>query len=186
MTRALSAVDRLLVFLCGCTLLGAGLAPAALYWDVPYASEFVASLDRARLSSLPQSPWYPYALAGALTVALVLGAWLVYSNIRSRAFTTRPVTPADGKHGDTVFHLQRVAQAACEHMSASEVVDNAQATVAMVRDRPTVTFTVTADPGYTLRETVSFVESAERDFVEACGAMDIDTVYKLHLDRIGG
>ncbi|SDM09379.1 hypothetical protein SAMN04488535_1890 [Corynebacterium mycetoides] len=184
MTRLLAGIDRLLVFLAGLALAVAGAVPAALYWDIPYVSDALGAVNRGAAASFAQSPWFPVALIGVFLVCLVAGVWLIAANLRTRSFAERGTAPADPELGDTVINLQRLSQAASEHMALSDLVERAAATVSMIRDRPTVTFTVTANPACDLAETVNFVEAADRDFTEACGAMDIDTVYKLHLDRI--
>ena len=56
--------------------------------------------------------------------------------------------------------------------------------VAYVGKRPTVTFTITANPDYELETIISFVEQMVTDFCDAVDTMDIDTVFKLHLDKV--
>lgn len=185
MTKTLSAIDRVLVFLLGALLIAAGLIPVLLYWNVPYASAYVARLDRSGFSTLPDAAWFPYALVAGLLLTLAAGAWIVLANVRSRTFSYRRVTPAVADHGETVFNVQRLAQAACDYLETSPAVTRATQSVAMVGSRPTVTFTVTTDPELSLPDATRVVEAADRDFTAACGAMDIDTVFKLHLDRIG-
>lgn len=184
MTRTLSIVDRVLVVLVGALLVAAGLAPVFLRWDVPYASPFVTALDRSRLASLADAPWLPYALVAGCALALIAGLWIVLANLRSRTFSNRAVTPADPDHGETVINVQRLAQAACDHLESTEGVSHVEQSVAMVGTRPTATFIVTTFPEVSLADATRLVESADRDFTAACGAMDIDTVFKLHLDRI--
>ena len=184
MKSSTAAFDRVLVFVFGVLLIAAGLIPTALYFDIPYVSDVVESYDRNQLGTLPAQPWFPFALVGGFIVSLILGIWIVAANLASRSFSTKSVVPAQPDHGDTVLNVQRIAQAACDYMASTGIVAGAQSSVAMVGRRPTVTFTVTADPPYSLRESIDYLESADRDFAEACGAMDIDTVYKLHFDRI--
>ena len=54
----------------------------------------------------------------------------------------------------------------------------------MVRKRPTATFTVVANPDYPLEEAARVLEAADEDFRFANHTMDIDTVWKLQLDRV--
>ncbi|EEI16037.1 hypothetical protein [Corynebacterium lipophiloflavum] len=184
MKASIVAFDRALVFIVGLLLIACGLIPAALYFDIPFVSDTVGSYDRSQLGSLPAQPWFPVALAAAFVVTLATGMWIVIANVGSRSFNTKSVVPAQPDHGETELNVQHIAQAACEHMASTGVVDGAMSSVAMVGSRPTVTFTVTADPAYSLSESIKYLEAADRDFTEACGAMDIDTVYKLHYDRI--
>ena len=54
----------------------------------------------------------------------------------------------------------------------------------MVGQRPTATFTVFANPEYPLDDAVRIIEAADQDFRMANHTMDIDSVWKLQLDRI--
>ena len=50
--------------------------------------------------------------------------------------------------------------------------------------RPTVTFTINANPNVELDTIISFAEQMDTDFRDAVDTMDIDTVFKLHLDKV--
>ncbi|WP_291313234.1 hypothetical protein [Corynebacterium sp. UBA2622] len=184
MTFALSALDRIVVLLTGLLLIAAGVIPVALYWRVPWLSEALLSYDRGQLASVPGQNWYATALIAALAALIILGLWFILANIRNRAFSNRGITPRDADHGETVLNVQRIAEAACTQLEASPMVDKAASTVAMVGRRPTATFTVTADPGHSFADVARLLEQADEDFALACPGVDIDTVYKLQLDRI--
>lgn len=184
MTRRLAFIDRLIIFLLGLLLLAGGLVPAALYWDIPYVSEFVRGINRSLLTDVPGMNWYTGALIGTMIGAFILGLWMIMPNICNRGFSNRFIGTAQPDLGDTRVNVGRVAQAACNHAESSEIVKQAKQTVAYVRDRPTATFTVTANPDYDLETVVAFVEAIDADFRDAVDTMDIDTVFKLHLDKV--
>lgn len=185
MTKTLAFFDRLLVFLLGLALLLAGLVPAALYWDIPYVSEFLGRLDRPALTEIPTESWYNPALLTTAIIAFILGLWILLANIRSRAFSNRAITPADPAHGDTIINVQRLSEAACDALvKRNDAITRADSKVAMEGQRPTATFTVTADPAYSFNEVIVILENANEDFRMANDTMDIDTVWKLQLDRI--
>ena len=184
MTKGLSFFDRLVVFLFGLLLIVAGFVPVALYWDSPYVSDWINQFNRASISEVPYYGWYNTALIIAAIVLFFVGLWLILANIRSRAFSNREIAAADPAHGDTVINVQRVAEAACTAITQSPSVSRASCKVAMVGKRPTATFTVIANPSYDLGEAISAIESANEDFRVANHTMEIDTVWKLHLDRI--
>ena len=184
MTRRLAFFDRLIIFLLGLVLLAGGLVPAALYWDIPYVSEFVRGVNRSLLTDVPGMNWYTGALIGTMIVAFILGLWLIMPNIRNRGFNNRFIGTAQPDLGDTRINVARLAQAACNHAESSEIVKQAKQTVAYVGDRPTATFTVTANPDFDLETVVAFVEAIDADFRDAVDTMDIDTVFKLHLDKV--
>ena len=184
MTKTLAFFDRLLVFLVGLALFLAGLVPVALRWNIPYASHVVRKIDRAALGQLPAESWYQAALITTAVLALLLGVWFILANIRSRAFSNREIMAADPVHGDTIINVQRVAEAACEALTLADAITKADCKVAMVGQRPTATFTVTADPAYNLDEAIEAIEDANADFRLANDTMEIDAVWKLQLDRI--
>ena len=184
MTKTLAFFDRLLVFVVGLLLLLAGLVPAALRWDIPYASDVVKRLDRPYLGQIPSESWYQTALIATAIASLLLGLWFILANIRTRAFSNRDILAADPVHGETVINVQRVAEAACEALALADAITKAECKVAMVGQRPTATFTVTADPAYNLDDAIDAIEDANADFRLANDTMEIDSVWKLQLDRI--
>ena len=184
MTKGLSFLDRLVVFLFGLLLIVAGFVPVALYWDIPYVSEWINQFNRASLSEVTLYSWYNTALIVAAIVLFLLGLWFILANIRSRAFSNREVAAADPAHGDTVINVQRVAEAACTAITQAPSISRVSCKVAMVGNRPTATFTVTANPAYDLSDAISAIEDANEDFRVANHTMEIDTVWKLQLDRV--
>lgn len=184
MSKTLAFFDRLLVFLLGLILLVAGLVPAAYFWDIPYVSEWLWQFDRSALTAVPYHEHYTTGLIIGGIIALLLGLWIVLANIRPRTFANKAIIPADAEHGDTLINVQRVADAACAHITSHEIINAASVKVAMQGERPTATFVVIADPSYHLDDAVQAVEAADNDFRLANHTMEIDTVWKLHLDRI--
>lgn len=184
MTKGLAFIDRLIIFLLGLVLLIGGLIPAALYWDIPYVSPVVQEFNRSMIADVPGMNWYTAALITALVVSLILSGLLVLPNIRSRRFNNRQLVPAQPAMGETKVNVSRLAQAACAYAESTEIVDKASQTVAYVGQRPTATFTVTANPEFDLETIVSYIEQMDADFRDAVDTMDIDTVFKLHLDKI--
>lgn len=184
MTRTLAFFDRLIIFLLGLLLLLGGLIPAALYWDIPYVSDFVREFNRSMIADVPGANWYTSALIAALVISVILGFWMILPNIRSRGFSNRALEPTRPDMGDTKVNVARVAQAACNHVEKTELVNKATQSVAYVGKRPTATFTITANPEYEFETLVAFVEQVDADFRDAVDTMDIDTVFKLHVDKV--
>lgn len=184
MSKTLAFFDRLITFLIGLLLLLAGLIPAALFWDIPYVTDYLNRFDRAQFNELDAKSWYNNALLATAIVLFLLGLWFVLANIRSRAFSNREIQPADPEHGETVINVERVAGAACDALEQSEAVQKAECKVATVGERPTATFTVTGDPAYSLEDLVELIERANEDFRVANHTMEIDTVWQLHFDRV--
>lgn len=186
MTKTLSFFNRLVLFLLSLLLIAAGLFPVAEYWQIPYLVDAADYLDRTRLIDLAYQDHYVTALIIGAVVAAILGLWILLANIRSRAFSNRGILPADPEHGETVINVQRVAEAACSSLEDANEIRRASSKVAMVGQRPTATFTVFANPEYPLDDAVRIIEAADQDFRMANHTMDIDSVWKLQLDRITG
>lgn len=184
MTSTLAFFDRLITFLAGLLLLLAGLVPAALYWDIPYVSDWLAQFDRTQIAEISARSGYTTGLIIAAVILFLLGLWFILANIRNRAFNNKDIAVADPAHGETVINVQRVGEAACTTLEQTEEIAKAQCRVAMVGDRPTATFTVTADPSVSFEDAVRVIEAANEDFRVANHTMEIDTVWKLQLDRI--
>lgn len=184
MTKTLSFFNRLAVFLLGLLLILAGLFPIAEYWQIPYLVDAADFLDRTRLIDLAYQDYYITALIIGAIVAAILGLWILLANIRSRAFSNRGILPADPEHGETVINVQRVSEAACSSLEHANEIRRASSKVAMVGQRPTATFTVFANPEYPLEDAIRVIEAADQDFRMANHTMEIDTVWKLQLDRI--
>lgn len=184
MTGKLAALNRIVAFLAGAVLIAAGLAPAALYWDIPVVSGAVARVDRARLADLPDQPWFFPAAVAALVLLLALGLWLILANIRSRAFDNRAAELAGPRAGSTVVNVKRVGDAACAALASHPLITRAACRVAYVGARPTATFTVVPDPALPLAEVAGLVEAADAQFADALEGVDLHTVYKVEIDRI--
>lgn len=184
MTKTMSFFNRLITFLVAVLCILLALVPIAEYWEIPYLSDGVRQLNRSQLSNVPYENWFINALIGATIALGILGLWVLLANIRSRAFSNREIMPADPEHGETVINVQRVSDAACDMLKGVDEVHNATSRVAMVGQRPTSTFTITANPSYPLEDIVRVVEAADQDFRMANHTMEIDTVWKLQLDRV--
>lgn len=184
MTAGLAAIDRLIIFLLGLLLIAGGLIPVGMYWEIPYLSPFVREINRSMLTDIPSMNWYTAALITALVISLVLALALILPNIRSRAFNNRTLTPAQPELGKTRINVARLAQAACTHAETTDLVTKATHTVTYVNKRPTVTFTINANPNVELDTLIAYVEQMDTDFCDAVDTMDIDTVFKLHLDKV--
>lgn len=184
MTRSLAFIDRLIIFLLGLLLLLGGLIPAALYWDIPYVSDVVREFNRSMIADVPGMNWYTGALIATLILSIILGLWMILPNIRSRGFSNRTLVPEQPELGETRVNVARIAQAACTHAESTDLITKATQNVAFVGDRPTATFTITANPQFDFETIVSYVEQIDADFRDAVDTMDIDTVFKLQLDKV--
>ncbi|WIM68074.1 hypothetical protein QP027_01365 [Corynebacterium breve] len=183
MTPVLSFFDRFAVFICGLLLVVAGLYPLALYFDIPRVSSVVRAWDRSVVADLPQWSWYPWVLGLLCVIFAAVGISMIVANLRKRSFTRRELND-DHQSGNTTVHIGQLAGAMGTILQQTEAVTSVQAAVAMIKDRPTITFTVSADPHADLHDLVHVIEATEDNFRDAVEDLDLDTVYKLHLNRV--
>ncbi|GAB3072909.1 hypothetical protein [Corynebacterium aquatimens] len=188
MSKGLEVFDRILIFILGLGLLALGLIPLGLRYDIPWWSDVTATLDRKFIGSIPDAGWYGTALIIACVLLAFLGFWLILANIQNRGFNRRALIAErpDGEigGGDTLVNVNRLAAAACSYAETLEPIVGATQNVAFIGDRPTATFTITARPDYDMNTVFSTVENLDADFRDAVDTMDIDTVFKVHFDRI--
>ncbi|WP_018297789.1 hypothetical protein [Corynebacterium lubricantis] len=182
MTHKLSFFDRLAALIAGLLLVVGGLIPVGFYFEIPYVSPWLRSLDFQPVLQLHQQSWYVWALGIIAFVLVVVGGSMLATNLRGRGFSRRDT--GDEETGKTTLHIGRLAGAIGDHMKESEPVTGVDSSVSMVKQRPTITFTVHADPHADLRMLVHLIENVEADFRDAVEDLDIDTVYKLHLNRV--
>ena len=114
---------------------------------------------------------------------LCLGLWLIAANLRRRGFN-RVRSSATDKTGSVDLAVARLAGAVDDSIEQFPGVTDVSHRVAMDRSRPTVTWTVTADPNVDVSRLRAELENSETDFRSAVRDMDLDTVYRLHVNAV--
>ncbi|SER68820.1 hypothetical protein [Corynebacterium cystitidis] len=183
MTTRLAVIDRITVFITGVLVLLLGLVPAGLYFNIPVVTDTLREIDRSKIGDIPLAGWYIWGLVALAIILVIIGGSMLVTNLRSRHFSKQEVTrPTDS--GTTTVHVSKLAQTMGAYLAQYEAIDKVGTNVAMVGDRPTITFILTADPSAELGPLVALVESVEQDFRDAVDDMDMDTVYRLQLSRV--
>lgn len=182
MSRALAGLDRVIIALIGLLLLAVGVWAVAFAADVPAAHRIGDWYDPVALESFLGSRWYPVALVALAVVLIVLVPWWIVANLRPRAFNRMTAGGAD--RGTITVATTKVADATADTLKNLEQVKSVQRTTRMDRRRPTMTWTVVADPRINLPKLTEGIEQAERDVRGALPDLDVDTRFLVELSPV--
>lgn len=183
MSHGLAAFDRIILFLLGASALVLGAVALAVRFEVPQAQELAGQIDVARAGELTNYSWWNVALGITAVVGIALGcSWLV-ANLRRRGFN-KVRSSASDTTGTVDIALTRVSAAIDRDLERFDDVNRVTHRVAMDRSRPTITWTVNAEPTVDLAALRSAIERTDEDFRAAVEDMDVDTLFKVHLQPV--
>lgn len=183
MSKKLAGLDRFLVFLFAAVLVALGAWLTALWAGCAPAQNLLDRFDHDAVAAFPDSRWYTLTLVAVLILGVVLGLWLIIANLRAHRFA-RTASPASNKAGTIELDLNRLAGAIDDALEAEPRVERVRHRAALDRSRPTITWTVTADPNVDLPRLRTVVEETERDFRDAVSGVDVLTRYRIHLEPV--
>lgn len=183
MSKKLAGLDRFLVFLFAVVFLALGLWLVALWGGCPPAEELLNRFDHDAVAAFPDSRWYTLTLVAVLILGVILGLWLIIANLRAHRFSRSP-SPASNRAGTIELDLNRLAGAIDDALEEQPRVQRVRHRAALDRSRPTITWTLVADPNVDLPTLRQTVEATERDFRDAVGEVDVDTRYRIHLEPV--
>lgn len=148
MSRAVVAVDRLVLGLVGLLLLAAGTAAAAWQTGVFGGSARSVAVGVPGAGQAPGQAWWPWALAVAGILLVALGVrWLVAHLPRGAGRTTLPGTVPTGH---LTLDLQPVAAAAATELATFPGVRSAHGRAVEDRGRVVVRVIATVEPDASL------------------------------------
>lgn len=183
MSRGLAALDRIVLFVLGLVLLAAGVGIILVFAGVPEATQVAEQIDLTQVPDVTASPWWDVALGITAVLGVILGLWFMLANLGRRGFNKVRSSSTD-ESGTIDLAVPKIASAIGRSLENHDDVVRVNQRVAMDRSRPTVAWTITADPGIDVVHLRRQIEQSERDFREAVGDMDLDTLYKLHLQPV--
>lgn len=183
MSKGLAAVDRIILFLLGLISLLSGLLPILIYFNVDFANYLAEWVDHDTWANLSQQPWFFTLLIVLTIVSALIGLWLIIANSRPRHFN-RVNSSATNEDGTVHMQMSSLVGGIASSMEDLDGVHSVQKKVSYDRARPTAEFTVTASPETDVEKLRADIDLAEADFRDAFEDMDIDTVYRLHFDRL--
>ncbi|MBC3186056.1 alkaline shock response membrane anchor protein AmaP [Corynebacterium sp. zg-331] len=180
MSRALSAVDRIILVFFGLLGLLGGAWGIASWLRVEQVSRVNRRIDASVFSTVQDSPWFTAALWITMILGVILGLWWIAANLRRRGFN-RLRSEASTAHGSIDISLVRVASAVGEDLSEVPGVTRVRHRVAMERSRPTITWMIRGEAITDLLELREAIERNEEDLRAALPGIDVDSVYKINL-----
>ncbi len=183
MSTKLAGINRFFTFLIAVVLIVLGIFPLLLHLNVKQAETISDSISPEALGSVPEQPWWPWALGVTTVIAAILGVWAILANLNSRRFS-RMESSASTENGSIGLSLTSIADAVAEGLEDIPEVTSVSATVAYDRSRPTVRYIIKADNTVAVPELKSRVEDSEALFRTAVEDVDVDTVYQLKLSPI--
>lgn len=183
MSRGLAFLDRLIVFLFGVVFLAAGLWALARALDPELIRAWPELIDAHVIDSAANWQWTPVILAAATVILTLLGLWLLLVNLRRHTFN-KVSSPLSSELGEITLSVGRLAGAVGDGIKTWTHVSDVSHSVAVDRGRPTVTWTITADPSVDLPTLVSELEDNESDVRDALDDVDIDSVYLINLTPV--
>lgn len=183
MSKGLAGFLRFIFFILGVVLIALGVWPILIHFGVGFAVEAERWVDRGVWASVPDQPWWLWALIGIAVVSAVVGLWLIISSLRVKHFN-KLKSEASTEDGDIINALSPITSGIAQHLEAQPGVEDASRSVAYDRGEPTVTFTVVADPDAAVPQLRALLEQTERDFREALPDVDVATRYKLHFSKL--
>lgn len=183
MSKKLATFDRILLGLLGIILIALGVWPILINFNVEFAEYLAEWVDHDTWRTLGENSWWVWVLAGASALLLIIGLWLIVVNLRHRRFNNVE-SAASNEEGAISASMNAIATAVAKDLDALEGVDRVERLVAYDRARPTLQYTVVANPDTPLERLTNAVETNERDFREAFPDADLDTSYKLHFTKV--
>ncbi|NGP09481.1 hypothetical protein G6038_29250 [Rhodococcus sp. 14C212] len=174
-------VNRMLTFAVGAALLGAGAFALAWLWQVRFAREWLARLDRPRVIDVPDQSWWEGALWTAVAVGVTIGIVLLAVNF-SRRRTSRVQLYDEVTEATLAVELGPVADGVAGELAALPGVRATRSRAVVERHLPTLSITVYADPNIDVADFTARAEETAERAARALGGARVATQVLLHLD----
>lgn len=159
-------LDRAATLVAGLAL--AGLGAAAVLWPTHLLRTAPEHISTGRVAHAATSTWWPWELAGAGTLLVVIGlVWLI-AHVPVRKTQVLRVPGTTDPEFITV-NLDGVASAAAEALERDSNVQSAKGKAVADRRTSTVELTVTAAHPASLAEVISAVDATLADIARATG-----------------
>ncbi|MDG3013670.1 alkaline shock response membrane anchor protein AmaP [Speluncibacter jeojiensis] len=180
MTRSAGTLDRLAALLVGIALIGLGAG--ALIWNTTLVSGIPELVTAPELVDDTGTSWWPWAVAGAGIVLIVLGGrWLLAHTPAAKAKALRVNGPED--LGAITVDLGSLATAAARTLADRPDVTAAKGKAVIDRGTRTLDLTITATSAEDLRGVIDAVDHTCAHLASATGDPSIATRTTIHLSK---
>ena len=183
MSKVTAGWDRFVFFLLGLIFIAFGVWPILEFFEVDFAKNIPNWLALDSWSTISEQSWWLYALIGVAAFSIIAGLWLLIANLRANR-VNRLKSSASNQEGSIALNMGSISSGIAKHLETVPGVTGVQRKVSEDRGRRTTVFTITAAPETPLEQLRSAAEESEADFREAFPDTEMDTVYKLHYDKV--
>ena len=166
MTRTASTLDRIAAALIGLLVIAVGAG--ALIWNTTLSSGFPDRITAAPLMSATSQPWWPWAVAGAGVLLVIIGVrWLL---THTPAAKTKPLPLHDADDRGTItVDLTAVVDAAAYALAQRPDVRSAKGKAVIDRGTRTLDLTVSVAAEENLSELTDAIDAVCADLARATG-----------------
>ncbi len=176
MSRLLVTVDRVVTGLVGLVLIGAGVL--AIVWRYDWWNQLGRRSNMAWISARFDEDWWPWAVAGAGLLLLLLGLRWLWSHLTSGAVGELDL-PDAGPTGTGRFNAKAVVSTAADVLAETPGVRSAKGSVRRDRGQLVVDIRASIDPTADLH---AVAEAADRVIDELASVSGRPDLYgRVHL-----
>ena len=170
MSRATVGLDRVVTLVMGVVFISGGLL--VLNWYYGWYGSLPETLDTDRALRVTSTVWWPWALAGAAILLLVIGVrWLLAHTPPGRVTELR--LPGSGSEGRLEVDARNAVNAACASLQTQHDVRSAKGTVRRDRGQLLVDIRAVLEPHSDLRDIASAVDDTTATLVNCLERPDL-------------
>lgn len=179
MTRAAVAWDRIAALLFGLALIAVGVG--AVGWHSFLRHRVPDTINAHALATTTHQAWWPWAVAGAGVVLVLLGLrWLASHSPAAKAGMV-PLS-SSGEAGRATADLSAIAAAAAQRLEAHPSIHSAKAKAIDDRGRPTLAVTATATSVEDLAAAAAAADRVCCDAIAMLGDGSVATRTRIRVD----
>lgn len=164
MSRATVALDRLVTFLLGVSLIAGGVLGLSWYydwWDWTYES-----IDSTEAVDATATDWWPWALGAAAVVLFLLGLRWLFAHTPGRRVSELRL-PGSGSEGRLEVDASSAVTAACAELRERADVRSAQGVIRRDRGQLLIDIRATLEPRCELREVASAIDETTATLIRS-------------------
>lgn len=183
MSRMTVALDRVVTAVLGVAFIAAGVL--VLGWYYTWWSGMPDVIDNETALRITNTSWWPWTLAAAAVVLLLLGLrWLLAHTPGRRVSELR--LPGSGSGGRLEVDASSAVKAACSELQERSDVRSAQGVVRRDRGQLLIDIRATLEPRTDLRQIAGAVDDTATTLVESLERPDLYCSVRLDVARRRG